>query len=190
MPTFETPRLHLRPLGGDDEGLYCRLYTDPEVMRHIGAPLSAEAARTAFATVTRLMRQDAPTMRLWALRDRGPGVDIGILALLRHAHEPGTREIGTMLLVAAQGRGFAVEAQTALLDWVFDTQGVGIVCSSHAPGHGAVIGVKHRLGFVRAGRGGTVDADVRDACAGDQRVHWQISLERWRAARPACDGKA
>ena len=179
MPTFDTPRLHLRPLGASDEALYCRLYCDPDVMRHIGAPLSAEAARTAFATVIGLMRRDAPTMQVWVMHDRAAGADVGILALISHADMPDAREIGAMLLFEGQGRGFAVEAQMALLDWVFDAQGVRAVWSRNAPGNAAAAGVRLKLGFLRA-RDGPGDAG---------EVHWRMSRERWIAARLARDGK-
>lgn len=180
MPTFDTPRLHLRPLDASDEALYCRLYCDPDVMRHIGTPLSPEAARAAFATVIGLMRRDAPTMQVWVMRDRAFGADVGILALIRHADMPDAREIGAMLLVEGQGRGFAVEAQTALLDWVFDAQGVRTVWSRNAPGNAAAAGVRLKLGFVRAPDGPGEGGEVR----------WQMSRERWHAARLARGGKA
>jgi len=184
MPVFETPRLDLRPLGPADKALYCRLHTDPEVMRHIAAPLSAEAAQAAFQRVIALNRPSLPSMQVWVLNEREPSTDIGILALIRHAKAPDALEIGAMLLVEGQGRGLAAEAQTALLDWVFATPGIRVVASSHAPGHRAVIGVKQKLGFVRAATGGTDGEDAHGL-----EVRWQMTRERWDAVRPGRTGK-
>lgn len=173
MAGFDTPRLHLRPLGEGDEALYCRLYTDPDVMRHIAVPLSAEAAQRALRAASRLMRQAAPSMRLWVLSERDSSVDIGILALIRHGDMADAAEMGTMLLVAGQGRGLAAEAQAALMDRLFRVPEFRMVWSRHAPDHGAVVGVKLKLGFVRAKPGD----------AGNHEVRWQMTRERWRARR-------
>ena len=184
MPTFDTPRLQLRPLVEADEALYCRIYTDPEVMRHIAAPLSAEAARAAFATATRLMRQDAPTLQVWVLRDRVTGADIGIVALIGHGDVPDAREVGAMLVVEGQQRGVAVAALGAVADHVFnpvDAAGpdLRLLWTRHAPGNEAAMRLMLRMGFLR-----------QAPCSADQTaVRWQMSRERWNAGRLARDGK-
>ena len=189
MPTFDTPRLHLRPLGHADEALYCRLYTDPEVMRHIATPLSAEAARAAFARVSRLTRQDAPTLQVWVLHDRASVADLGIVALIGHADLPGAREIGAMLLVEGRLRGVAAAAIGAVADHVFDPgdgdgDGVGAdvhrLWTRHAPGNEAAMRLMLRMGFRRQVPCGVDRAELR----------WRMSRERWNAGRLARNGKA
>jgi len=173
MHTIQTPRLHLRPIGAGDEALYCHLYTDPQVMRHIAAPLSAEAAQRAFRTATRLMQQPTPPLVLWVLTERDSSIDIGILALMRHATSADSAEVGTMLSAVGQGRGMAAEAQTALLDHLFSAPGLNTVWCRSAAGNGAAYGLMHSLGFVRT-----------DAGAADEAVNrWEMTAERWRARR-------
>jgi len=46
MATLETPRLFLRPFAIDDAADHARLYSDPEVTRHLSiGPLSPEIGR-------------------------------------------------------------------------------------------------------------------------------------------------
>lgn len=184
MPTLDTPGLQLRPLGQADETLYCRLYTDPEVMRHIAAPLSAEAARAAFAAVSRLSWQVAPTMQVWIVRDRAIGADIGIVALIAHADLPGAREVGAMLLVEGRLRGVAAAAIGAVADHLFDpgdTLGADVhqLWTRHAPGNEAAMRLMLRMGFLRQVTCGADEAELR----------WRMSRERWNAGRLARNGK-
>jgi RimJ/RimL family protein N-acetyltransferase len=164
---LETPRLHLRPLGDADEALYCRLYTDPAVMRHVAAPLTADAARRAFRKVGQLMHRPDPSMRLWVVSLRGEG-DMGLVALMRDAATPSALEMGTLLTSEGQGRGLAAEAQAALLDWLFSMPGVGVVWTRNAPGNLAGEALKRKLGFVP-----TMSAD------GSPESRWEMTRESW-----------
>ena len=184
MQTLDTPRLQLRPLGQADEALYCRLYSDPGVMRHIAAPLSDEAARTAFATVLRLMRQDAPALHVWVVRDGASGAELGIVALFRDAGSVDAREVGAMLLVEGQRRGVAAAAIGAVADHVFDpADGAGpalrLLWTRHASGNAAAARLMSRMAFQRQVPRSAEQAEVR----------WQMSRERWDAGRPARHGK-
>lgn len=177
MHELRTPRLHLRPIGAGDAALYCRLYTDPEVMRHIAAPLSAGAAQRAFDAALALSRQSVPSLRLWVLVERDPGRDVGVVALIRHRDRDDALELGAMLLVAAQGRGLAVEAQVALLDCHFGSPANRVVWSRNAVGNRAAVAVRRKLGF---------EPDVVGEC-GPGQMRWQLTRERWRALRAEPD---
>lgn len=171
MHELKTPRLHLRPIREGDASLYCRLYTDPEVMRHVAAPLSAEAAQRAFAAVLRKARQAAPPLRVWVLVERELRTEVGILAMIRDADAADSMELGTMLIAEGQGRGLAAEAQAALLARLFsDVPRLRMVWSRHAPANAAVVGLKLKLGFIRVESSG-------------EEVRWQLTHERWLALR-------
>lgn len=173
MHELKTPRLDLRPLGETDASLYCRLYTHPEVMRHIAAPLSQAAAQRAFEAVLAQSRSRAPALRLWVIFERDPGRDVGILALIPHRDRDDALELGAMLLVAAQGRGLAAEAQMALLDRHFSNPGNRIVWSRNAVGNRAATAVRRKLGF---------ESDTAGEC-GPGQVRWQMTRGRWLALR-------
>ena len=113
----------MRPLGEGDEALYCRLYTDPALMRNIAAPMSSEAAKRSFGAAC---RQQSPHIQRWIVHERAGGNEIGMLALVRHH---GLAEVGVMLLEGWDGRGFATESMAALVDRVFS---LGLLPSLYA----------------------------------------------------------
>ena len=149
MESFDTPRLRLRLLEPGDEALYCALYTDPGVMKHVGPPLSAEAARRGFSVARRRNGEADGAQRRWAVVDRASGEAVGLLALLRDPLDPGNAELGVMLLPAAHGRGLAREISGAVVAHAFRPGGWGLhrVWARHAPGHGAAAGVLQASGF-------------------------------------------
>ena len=171
MKVLDTPRLHLRPLFEGDEALYCHLYTDPEMMRHIGTPLSAEVARRSFHKACALAVQPAPAMQLWIITEHGSPTGLGLLARVRHGDAIDVAEMGIMLVTEGQGRGFAAEALGALTDRLFAQPEMRMIWTSQSPDNAAVVRLMHRLGFERT--------DAPDAAAVAWR--WQIDRVRWEA---------
>jgi [ribosomal protein S5]-alanine N-acetyltransferase len=169
MSPLETPRLHLRPMGAEDYPLYRHLYTDAAVMRHIGQPLSTEAARASFAKSCRNNLDAEFNYRLWVMSRKSDGADIGLLGLVRHGDHG---EIGAMLKEAAQGHGFAAESIAALIDYAFMALDVRGLFTRHDAAHGLAAGLMSKLAFVRS-----PSADgVEEAC------RWQLSRTQWEAA--------
>ena len=115
MTGFDTARLHLRPIGEGDEALYCGLYTDPDLMRHIAAPMTLEAAKRSFGAAC---RQQSWMKQRWILLERSSAVPISIgqlgLFVDADATQGASAEIGVMLLDDWQKRGYAAEAIMAM----------------------------------------------------------------------------
>lgn len=150
---FRTGRLDLRPLDDGDRVLYVDLYTDADVMRHVGAPLSPEAAGRGFNAVQRQMRQGPPQAWYWVACLRGSGREAGLLALM---FDPGreSAEFGMMMPAWSRGTGYATEAVGAL---VAHSLGEGASAAGsrlqrlhtrHVPGHPAGPRVMAKLGFI------------------------------------------
>ncbi|MFD0738441.1 GNAT family N-acetyltransferase [Lysobacter koreensis] len=177
LASFDTARLHLRPLQEGDQALYLHLYTDPGVMRHIAAPLSPQAAHRAFAAALEQTRQAPPKLRMWVLHERTtPATALGIVALMYREPTRDSVEIGAMLRAEGQGRGLSVEAQRAVLDHVFGARPFEAppparVWSRNAPGNGASIAGRLKLGFVRA---------LSDDPHGEW-MRWEMTRARWQA---------
>lgn len=133
MNVFDSQRLHFRPLGDSDEALYRHLYSDPALMRHIGPPMSVEAARRSFHKALALAGQPTPSMRLWVITEHGAAVGLGLLARVRHGDTTDAAEMGIMLTAAGQGRGLAVEALGALTDRLFAQPGIRMLWTSQSP---------------------------------------------------------
>ena len=175
MQSFATPRLLLRPIDAADEALYVHLYTDPGVMRHIAAPLSADAAQRGFRAACRLAALPAPLTRLWIVSECGMPGRLGVLALLQHKDDPDGAEPGVMLTAAAQGVGVASEALAGLAEHAFATLQLQRLSTRHAAGNVAVARMMVKLGYQRADAGGTEPAEWR----------WQMTRGHWQSRRGA-----
>lgn len=161
---FASERLWVRKLGGRDEALFCRIYTDPALMRHVAAPMSDAVARSSFDKACAGVVTGTWPWWLWVMQETSTGSDIGLLGLRpRKGGQIG--EIGAMLLAQAQGKGLAAEAITALVDIAFDLPGVQRLQARHASANGAATGLMRKLGFASAG-------------VGDD-LHWQLTRVRW-----------
>jgi RimJ/RimL family protein N-acetyltransferase len=164
---FDTARLAVRPLDGRDEALYCRLYTDPAVMRLIAPPMADAAARRSFGTALRLNGEGAWAQR-WILVDRASGTDIGLLGLIPHPDAPAAVEVGVMLLPGWEGRGVAAEAIAAAADRLFGLAELAVagLWTRHDAANGPAIGLMRKLGFRRE--------------EGDD-WRWRLSRRDWEA---------
>ena len=157
---LETPRLRLRPMEAGDEAMFCRLYTDPDVMRQILPPLSAEAAAQSFRRACGHNAKDRPGHRFWAIDDKASQQAIGMAALLRK-HD--CAELGVMLLNGWWHQGISSEAFVPLIDHAFLRMGLGLIYAERPDdGHAQIIDrLLDRFGFVRASERATAPTQAR-----------------------------
>lgn len=163
-----TARLHLRSMAAGDAGFHRRLYADAEVMRHVGAPLSGDASRRAFALSLSQAHASPPRARYWIVRVSGTAEDCGLLALVDDRDPPGSAEAGMLLLPEAQGRGYAAEAIAALADHAFSGLAMQQLWTRHHRDNRAAVGLMQALDF------------SPDGADGSGRVRWSLRREDWR----------
>jgi RimJ/RimL family protein N-acetyltransferase len=122
---FETERLLARAFTPADVEPFAAYRADPEVARYQSWSDFTTADAEAF--VASLQGESPGVPGDWfqiALEARADGAMVGDLALHVDADEPRQAEVGFTLAPAHQGKGFATEAVTGLLDWVFPTFGL------------------------------------------------------------------
>jgi RimJ/RimL family protein N-acetyltransferase len=166
---LHTPHLHLRPLASSDERLYCSLYTDPDVMRHIADPLTPAAAQRAFSAVLQQLAADPPRARYWILCRRDDGGDIGLMAWVPDCNDAGSAEVGVVLAGCEVCRGYASESIAALADAVFGRPGQRRLWTRHDRDNGPAAGLMRKLGFV----------SLEDAGGGAAPLRWQLERQAW-----------
>jgi RimJ/RimL family protein N-acetyltransferase len=170
LDSFDTARLHLRRIDAGDEALYCQLYTDPALMRHIASPMTMEAAKRSFVVAC---RQHAWMKQRWILVDRSGTAPtrIGLLGLIVDVDttDVASAEIGVMLREGWQGRGFAAEAIMAMAARAFDAGALECLWTRHAPDNPLATGLMEKLRFQREG--------LDDADPPQRR--WTLPRSRW-----------
>lgn len=167
--TFATERLQLRPLDPADEALYHELYTDPDTMRFIAAPLTVEQAANSFRKV--LARQCGSSLkgRCLVMLEQATLQPVGICGTSQYDTEGRRLEVGILLTPEARRRGFAREALTALLERIFamsSVQEIYVRFSARCP---AVERLNIRVGFT--------------PCAGDVQEEGPLSKRVWSVRR-------
>lgn len=119
---LRTPRLVLRRLVPDDAARLAEYRSDPEVARYQGwdAPFSLEAAQR-FVGDHDGRHPDTPGewFQLGVAAIADPGRLLGDVGVFVDGDDPRLARIGFTLAGDAQGRGYASEAVTAVLDWLF-----------------------------------------------------------------------
>jgi RimJ/RimL family protein N-acetyltransferase len=156
MPTITTQRLILRPHTVEDYDSFCQLWSDPDVVRYIGGTPS-----TAEATWIRLMNRAG----MWhymgfgflAIEERETGRFVGEAGFheVRRTMTPslvGTLETGWVLLPAFHGKGYALEAMTALTGWAQANFAGRDMTAIISPDNAASLRLAAKLGFTEFAR--------------------------------------
>lgn len=141
MHPIHTARLFLRPLAAGDEDLYCRLYADPVVMRHIAPVLLHDAALCGFRSA--LQQQGAKRLS-WIITERGTGIEHGLLGVVADGAQA---EIGVMLFEDSQARGIACEAIPAVAAELFRAPALARLWTRHATANDAAAALMRHLAF-------------------------------------------
>lgn len=149
-PTLETARLLLRPPRIEDFDRYAELQADEHATRHIGGVQARHAAWRKFLQMPGAWAVQGFAM--FSVLDKASGRWLGQLGPWQPEGWPGT-EVGYAFHPDAWGRGYAVEAGVAAIDWVFEALGWSEVIHCIAPDNTASQAVARRLGSSNRGPG-------------------------------------
>ena len=151
IPVIETERLKLRGHTLEDVPNVTGLWSNGEVTRYIGRPLTAEECWA------RLLRYVGHWSLLgfgyWVVEERATGEfvgEVGFSDSKRELEPPlGAVEVGWVLKPAKHGLGYATEAVQAALHWGRGHFGSSPVACIIHPEHQASIRVAQKCGFTR-----------------------------------------
>lgn len=174
-PTLETERLILRPPAVEDFPRWAEFMTDPEAARFIGG---AQAPAQTWRAICMMAGMWALTGEgMFSLIEKSTGLWLGRIGPLHPYGWPG-REVGWSLHPDATGKGYAVEAATATLDYAFDVLGWDDVIHCIDPDNHASARVAERLGSRNRGPG-ELPAPFQDHAVDV----WGQTRDEWRARR-------
>jgi RimJ/RimL family protein N-acetyltransferase len=171
--SLSTRRLMLRPPIEEDLDGWAALDADADATRFIGGPQDRAQSWQGLATAAGMWALRG--LGLFSVLERDTGRWVGRVGPWVPEGAIGA-EVGWAIAPAAWGKGYAVEAAAAAIDWAFDhldwTQVIHCIDAPNTPS----IAVATRLGssWLRADR----EADGKAV-----EVYGQ-SRDQWRAARP------
>jgi len=155
---LETARLRLRRIGPDDVEALARIFTDPEVMRYVGAgrPLSPDEVAAMVERIEHRFQADGFGQLAVERREDGEVIGrVGLLPLDPETWRSDSRaaighhaeiEIGWTLARDAWGHGYAFEAASAVIEHARTELGLGRLVSIIQHGNAASIRLAQRLG--------------------------------------------
>jgi RimJ/RimL family protein N-acetyltransferase len=142
--SLRTTRLLLRPWHDEDVAASKGLSADPEVMEFlVPLPGWADRARAHW---------DEHRFGQWVVEIPGEASFIGIVGLNKisyEAHFTPAVEIAWRFARAHWGRGYAIEAARASLDYGFDRLGLGEIVATTVPANQRSRRLMERLGMTR-----------------------------------------
>ncbi len=147
MPTYETPRLRLRPFRLEDAAFIVELLNDPDWIRFIGDRniRSLEDAEKYLCNGPMKML-DQHGFSLYAVEQREGGAVVGMCGLIKRDTLEDV-DLGFAFLPAARGKGYATEAAAATLSHAFVHHGLHRVVAITDPANVASGNVLTRIGM-------------------------------------------
>lgn len=140
----ETPRLLIREWRPSDIGAAEAIYQDPETMQYMGAGAPYEPAVVAAAIGVAITKHRERGYAMWALEERATGALVGHCGLQPLGDEV---EIGVLIERSRWGRGYATEAEQAVLGVGFTTLGLSKIVALVQPANVASVVLLRHLGF-------------------------------------------
>lgn len=174
-PTLETERLILRPQQRADFEGFAELVGDEEAARYIGGHMPRAAAWRKFLQMPGAWVVQGFAM--FSVIEKASGEWIGQAGPWQPEGWPGP-EVGWSLKRSSWGRGYAMEAATAAIDWAFDQLQWVEVIHSIDPDNRASQALAARLGSANRGPG-RLPAPFEDHPV----EIWGQTREQWRARR-------
>lgn len=174
-PTLETGRLILRPPADVDFDGFRAFHADEKAMTWLGGVSSPPVVWRIMRTIAGSWALDG--FGMFSVIEKSTGKWIGRIGPL-HPHGWPDREVGWGLLTEAQGKGYAMEAAIASMDFAVDTLSWDQVIHTINPGNAASAALAGRIGshIMRQAR-------LPDPYA-DQVVDvWGQTGEAWRENR-------
>lgn len=145
---IETDRLVLRLPLREDFDAYAEMMADEETARYIGGHMARAAAWRKFLQMPGAWAIQGFAM--FSIVEKASGAWIGQAGPWMPEGWPGT-EVGWALRREFTGRGYALEAATAAIDWAFDTLGWTEVIHSIQLPNKASIALAEKLGSAYRG---------------------------------------
>ena len=175
---LETERLILRPPNAEDFEGWARFHADSATMTHLGGAKSRAESWRGLCGMVGAWHVRGFAMFSLLLKESGEW--IGRVGPWRPEGWPGT-EVGWGIASEYVGKGYALEAAIASMDYAVDILGWTDVCHTIDPENLASIKLAQRLGSSNRGPTQLPDpfSDARVDDWGQSREQWQVNRQKF-----------
>lgn len=172
---IETERLLLKPPAADEFDAFCAMMADEQAAQYIGGKMSRSQAWRAWCTMVGAWHVRGFGMFSVFLKDGGDWV--GRIGPWQPEEWPGT-EIGWAVRPGYAGKGYALEASVASMDFAFDVLGWDDVMHCIDPDNLPSIALAQRLGSTNRG-----PTRMPEPFQDNPVDNWGQSRQQWQANR-------
>jgi len=143
--------IKLSLLDDSDLALFVEISMCPEMMEHVGDPLSFEQANEAFKVKSRPWTIESTDWLTFGITKMSSGEKIGSIGLKITNHNAKIAEVGFMIKSNAQGKGFASEALTLIRNHAFFELNLNKLVATCAVNNTGSYKLLEKIGFIREG---------------------------------------
>lgn len=175
---LETERLILRPPSAEDFEQWAAFQSDAETMTYIGGVKSRAASWRDLCGMVGAWHVRGFAMFSLILKDSGKW--IGRIGPWQPEGWPGT-EVGWGVAPSHAGKGYALEAAVASMNYAVDELGWSDICHTIDPANTASIRLAERLGSTNRGPTKLPDPyqDARVDDWGQSREQWMVNRKKF-----------
>jgi RimJ/RimL family protein N-acetyltransferase len=170
--TIQSDLLYLTPVTKDDADLFVEIYTDPQIMQHVGKALNYDAAITLFNQCLDHITSKQPKNLFYVIKSTHTDEKFGIIGLMWNQPNENSVELGVMIAKPYINKAYAYKATDLLIKYVFKVMNLHSIVISTYDSHLTVNRGLPSLGFINMGM-------KRDKLSTIKRVMWQITTERF-----------
>ncbi len=143
---METERLHFRTWTVADLPLAVALWTDPEVMGHMGGAYTAAEAEARLRM--EMAREREFGFQYWPVFSRKTGEHAGCSGLKPYGTDRCVLEVGVHIARPFWSGRYGEEAARAVIRWAFAQTDATALMAGHGPENVASKALIERLGFI------------------------------------------
>jgi len=169
---FEIQNILATSIKSKDQELYFKVYTDAEIMKYIGEPLSQKRVEGAWRASIEQESITPVLRKTWTLTEIDSSRSVGIAAFGLEDKEDKTATIGCMFVLEAHGRGYATAVLQKVTELAFDKYGVNKLTSYSVIANKASFKLMVRLGYSYK----EVLTDHDELKAG---IYWSLTKQDW-----------
>ena len=168
---IQSDLLYLTPVTKDDADLFVEIYTDPQIMQHVGPALNYDAAMILFNQCLEQITSKQPKNLFYVIKSTHTDEKFGIIGLMWNQPKKTSVELGVMIALPYINKAYAYKATNILVQHVFtelDVESIVVTCNESNVGANRVsraLGFENKNTFV-------------DKNTNQRKIDWKITAAK------------
>jgi len=147
MRMIKSKAINLQKFKYDDFDFYQRIYTDSDLMQHVGKTLDQHLAKKSFQLLLDKMQRADPSIILYLIRNNKTGDKIGLIGLRWNQAHANYVEVGVIIIQKYQRNSYAHKAKSLIIQHAFNCLNVNRIIAECKYKNVAANKANKKLGF-------------------------------------------